>query len=192
MNIHHLFKRSFRPVISQLFIGIFVIMAWCSLTSCVDINKAANTGDLQKADELFNINDVMYHKPKGFEVSQSFSEMGGMTTYLAAQDSQILKIILTPEVAQTEIPFEITQIKFYGDDGKISTGSFSTESVADSKGPQTDIEIIGRSILQKDEKTMLYLSYSIYAPIDKMSKRVFVKYDGKDLFSLDIDESTVK
>jgi hypothetical protein len=191
MHTHLLFKRSFHSTIFQLFIVIFAIVVW-SPVFCGESPDLDRTGNSQKNDEVFYLNGVKYNKPETFEVSKSFSEMGGMTTYLAAEDSQILKLILTPTVAQNAIPFEITKIKFYGDDGKLSTGSFSTESIAGSKGSQTDIVIIGRSILQKDGETMLYLSYIIYAPIDKMSKNVFVKYIDTVLFNLDIEKSTVK
>jgi hypothetical protein len=191
MHIQYLFKRPFHSIITQILAVIFAVMAW-SQAFCGEVPDPARPGASQKVDEVFYLNGVQYNKPETFKVSKSFSEMGGMTTYSAAQDSQILKLILTPAVPQNGIPFEITKIKFYGEDGNLSTGSFSAESIAGSKGPQTDIVIIGRSILQKDGETMLYLSFTIYAPIDKMSKKVSVKYDDTNLFSLDMEKSTVK
>jgi len=188
----NLLKRLFYPTISNFLAVSFVIVVLSSTAFSAVANEAAKTDDIKNADELFYINDVKYIKPKTFEVSKNFAEMGGMTRYEAAQDSLILKLVLTPVKVQTALPFEITKLKFYGDDGYLSLGSLSTESISGSKGPQTDIIIISRSVLYKDGQTMLYVSYTIYAPIDKVNKKLFIRYDNTDLFSLDLEKATVE
>jgi hypothetical protein len=188
----NLLKRLLNSTISNLLVLSFALVAWSGTSFGAEGKDSAKAGDLKNADELFYLNDVKYIKPKTFDVSQSFTEAGGMTRYIAAQDSQILKLVITPVTVQTAIPFEISKLKFYGDDGNISTGSFSTESISGSKGPQTDIVIICRSVLYKDGQTMIYLSYTIYAPINKTSKKVFVRFDDADLFKLDIEKLTLE
>lgn len=192
MKTYHLFKRSLYYTISHFFAVIFAVTVWSSPGFCDETNNADKASDLKNKYELFYINDVKYIKPKNFEVSQSFQEMGGLTRYVAAQDSQVLKLIIPPAAPQAAIPFEITKIKFYGEDGSLSAGSFSVESISGSKGPQTENVIISRSTLHKDGQTMIYLSYTIYAPINKASKKLFVRYENTDLFSLDLEKATVE
>jgi hypothetical protein len=188
MNIYPFFRLSFFYKIFKILVVVFAVAAFYGPAFCGETNVTAKDGDV----ETFYLNNVRYIKPNTFEVSQNFSEMGGLTRYLAAQDSLILKIVLTPEKIQTAIPFDLTKIKFYDEERNLLTGSFSSESISGSKGPQTDNIIISRSVLYKDGQTMIYFSYIIYGPINKTAKKVFVKCDDADLFSLDIEKLKVE
>jgi hypothetical protein len=180
--------------------GAFFVMFCIGLASCAGKHPSAEsagarkteTADSKAAGAVFQLGGLSYYMPESFEVAESFTLTGGMAAYTAAEGSRLLKIVITPVVPQTAIPYELTRLTWSGDDGTPSVGSFSIESFSGSRDSQTDPQIISRSTLQKDGVSMLYLSHILYVPIRQTDKTLTVKYEDAVLFGLDLEKSEVK
>lgn len=184
------FRPPFHPL--KKAVATMLLFVMLGLMACAGKQPAQEPAATTAARAVFQLGGVSYYKPDAFEVSESFTLTGGMAAYTAAADSRLLKIAVTPVVAQSAIPYELTQLKCFGEDGAPAVGSYSIESFSGSKDAQTDMQIISRSTLQKDGVSMLYLSHILYIPIDRTSRSLTMKYGDTALFVLDLEKSAVK